>query len=253
MDGTRNFILHYHLFKNAGTSVDVMLDRNFGDRWEKAEFALDDHAANIAEVKAYIEARPRLVALSTHTAHLPPPAIDGVDILPVLFIRHPLLRIESAYRFEAKQGADTYGSQLARSTDLAGYLREQLAHGRFSQVRNFQTSRLSAFFPPDSGPPVERAVRAIAALPFVGLVERYQASAERLARMLRPDFPDFEPLIVQRNRTSNEISASVHQRIAVLRAEIGDELFEETMAANADDIRLYMLVMRHYFEAEPTS
>jgi hypothetical protein len=34
----RTIILHYHLFKNAGTSVDAILKRNFGDKWVTSEF-----------------------------------------------------------------------------------------------------------------------------------------------------------------------------------------------------------------------
>jgi hypothetical protein len=34
----RTIILHYHLLKNAGTSVDPILKRNFGDKWATREF-----------------------------------------------------------------------------------------------------------------------------------------------------------------------------------------------------------------------
>ena len=35
----RFLILHYHLFKNAGTSVDSVLKKNFGKLWEDIEFS----------------------------------------------------------------------------------------------------------------------------------------------------------------------------------------------------------------------
>ncbi len=31
-------VAHYHLFKNAGTSVDAILAKNFGSNWSKIEF-----------------------------------------------------------------------------------------------------------------------------------------------------------------------------------------------------------------------
>ena len=37
----RTLILHYHFFKNAGTSVDRILVENFGADWESREFSTD--------------------------------------------------------------------------------------------------------------------------------------------------------------------------------------------------------------------
>ena len=38
MENTRTIILHYHLFKNAGTSIDSILQENFGEQWITKEF-----------------------------------------------------------------------------------------------------------------------------------------------------------------------------------------------------------------------
>nr|WP_029249710.1 hypothetical protein [Microbulbifer agarilyticus] len=50
----RKLILHYHLFKNAGSSIDEILKRSFGDSW--LAFDLDRASAKIlpAEMAAVI-------------------------------------------------------------------------------------------------------------------------------------------------------------------------------------------------------
>ena len=110
----RTVILHYHLFKNAGTSVDQILRRNFGDRWVTREFSTAG-ADNSAEVADWIRANPHAVAFSTHTALGPPPLIEGVNLITVMLLRDPVARIRSVYRFERKQDADTWGTELAKA------------------------------------------------------------------------------------------------------------------------------------------
>ena len=45
----RTVILHYHLFKNAGTSVDRLLQRNFPDAWATREFSGRNNTAQVIE------------------------------------------------------------------------------------------------------------------------------------------------------------------------------------------------------------
>ena len=238
-------ILHYHLFKNAGTSVDAMLSANFGSRWTEREFAITPRATNAEAVRDFLIARPDLAALSSHTALMPVPQIEGVEIFPIVFVRHPLLRIRSAYVFERKQQVDTGGTRLARALDFAGYLRTLLDHRGPNQARNFQTARLAWFDADTSRPPRARARDAIRALPFVGLVEDYRRSIARLAALLRPRLPDFEPLIVRKNVSSGEGRSTDEQLIAI-RDEIGPDLYAELRAANAEDIAVHTEIANRY-------
>ncbi|TMK06653.1 MAG: hypothetical protein E6G72_16545, partial [Alphaproteobacteria bacterium] len=100
----RPIIIHYHFFKNAGTSVDAILQRNFGAGWTSREYP-PRSTPNAA--REFLTANPQIAALSSHTLPLPPPDIPDAEILPILFIRHPLDRLKSAYLFERNQRADT--------------------------------------------------------------------------------------------------------------------------------------------------
>lgn len=238
-------ILHYHLFKNAGTSVDAMLAANFGDRWIEHEFEIVPRQSNSDAVRDFLIANPGIAALSSHTALLPLPVIEGVEIFPILFVRHPLLRVRSAYIFERSQRVDTGGTRLARSTDFAGYVRALLDHRRPNQVRNFQTSRLALIAPGAGIPPLERALMACKTLPFVGLVERYDQSIERLTELLRPKLPDFQPLIVRRNATAFE-ARSMEAQLSDVREELGQALYGELIAANSRDLAVHGQVAEPY-------
>lgn len=222
---SRTVILHYHLFKNAGTSLDQILKRNFGDRWVTAEFP-NSKGDNSALVADWIRANPQAVAFSTHTALGPIPVIDGVRIVTVMMLRDPIARIRSAYRFEQKQDADTWGAQLAKEHDLEGYVRARLARPGDRQCRNFQTHRLASLVPGD-GDELSRARSGLHRLSVVGLVEDFGDAVARLAAEISADFPDFKWAAVQANRTSPAEKTTRDAEI--------DALLEE---ANADDLAI---------------
>ena len=203
---TRTIILHYHLFKNAGTSLDLILKRNFGARWVTAEFPTVGLARNTEQVADWIRANPQAVAFSSHTAQGPIPQIDGVRIISVMFLRDPIARIRSAYQFERDQGAETWGAELAATMDFAGYVNARLDRPGDRQCRNFQTCRM-AMLAPGKEPELARALRGLATLSCVGLVDEFDRSVARLARLVQPDYPDFHWTSVRANSTAHKASA----------------------------------------------
>lgn len=221
----RTVILHYHLFKNAGTSVDQVLRRNFGDRWVTAEFPMNT-GNNTEAVSEWIAANPEAVAFSTHTALGPVPELPDTRVLTLMMLRDPIARIRSAYRFEQKQDADTWGAQLAKEHDLEGYVRARLERRGDRQCRNFQAHRLASLVPGDA-PELTRALAGLEQVSVVGLVDDFDGAMHRLSGVLAADFPEFGWESVQANRTRpSEPSA---------RDEVVNALLEE---ANADDLAL---------------
>lgn len=223
---TRTVILHYHLFKNAGTSLDRILRENFEDGWVTTEFP-GGSRDNSREVAGWIDAHPEAVAFSTHTAMGPVPQLDGTRIVSVMLLRDPVARIRSAYRFERKQQADTWGAELAKQHDLEGYVQARLARQGDRQCRNFQTQRLASMVPGD-GPELARAELALKQLSVVGLVEDFDTVTRDLTQALRPAFPDFQARNIRVNTTTPPPETERDRRVnAVLEA------------ANADDRHLW--------------
>jgi len=98
----RSVIIHYHLFKNAGTSIDHILKTHFAKRWTELE--QEDEQPRPVEVLTYLRQQSQIQAISSHTAQLPVPIHPDIAFFPIVFVRHPLDRIASAYSFERKQG-----------------------------------------------------------------------------------------------------------------------------------------------------
>jgi hypothetical protein len=238
---THKLLIHYHLFKNAGTSVDAILRRNFGNRWINTEFPPRSQEDHQAAIRRFIADDPHLAAISSHTLMLPVPRIEGVEILPILFVRHPLDRMRSAYEFERRQDATTVGSRLARENDLAGYIRARLAIPGDRACRDFQVARLAMALPASEGSEAERALAAAERLPFVGLVEAFQDSVQRLRQLVRPMFSNFQCFDAWENSTKGR-QRTLEQRLADIREELGEECFAMVIKANKGDVTLYETV-----------
>lgn len=239
----RTVIFHYHLFKNAGTSLDAAFQENFAEgEWVTKEFS-NNPKENREAVTQWILDNPEAKCFSSHTALLTSIKIEGVKVIPVIFIRQPFDRIASAYSFENKQGADGFGSVLARNTDLKGYIdvRLSLIHDR--QCRNFHTLRFSHMYGGSINSEIEGAKKALTELPFVGIVEEYNESLIKLESLLKDEgFTNLQLKPVERN-VSRNIRKPIEEKISELKNKIGAEVFKKLTEANRDDIELYNLAI----------
>jgi hypothetical protein len=156
-------------------------------------------------------------------------------------------RLRSAYEFEVRQTDETEGSRLAKATDFAGYLEARLSWPGDRACRNFQTMRLAQWLAPSEGEELERALRAVRELPFVGLVEAFEESMRRFADIASPRFPSFRSFEAWRN-TSRAAETSLEQRLQAIRLELGP-LHAAVEEANASDMALYEAVAATYAPA----
>ncbi|MFC0342332.1 hypothetical protein [Paracoccus niistensis] len=96
----RTVILHYHIYKNAGTSFDHVLTHNFGGRHELFDGPFSFFTIDQDQLDRIIMRRPNAVAFSSHQIVLPAPSSLDYRALAAIFVRNPFLRIASIYRFK---------------------------------------------------------------------------------------------------------------------------------------------------------
>ena len=187
----RTVILHYHFFKNAGSSLDKILKKNFKSKFLTKEFP---NAKNIndktEEVCNWIEENPDNIVFSTHSS-FPLPVADNVNIISICFLRDPIDRIKSAYKFERKQDSKNFSADLAKNVDFNEYVKVLLKEqGEGGQCSNFQTHKLSEIVPIHNNA-LMNANEALSRISFVGLVEEFDKSMKLLSNKLKLHFPDF--------------------------------------------------------------
>ena len=232
MEKTRTIILHYHLFKNAGTSIDKILKANFKEKWLTKEF--EGVKDNTEETIRWINENPEAIAFSSHTMNGSMPTIEGVNIISIMMFRNPVKRIISAYKFERTQKADTWGAMLAKTLSFEEYVIARLQKSNDTQCRNFQTSRLATHIIQNN---IQKnsVVKALQQLSIVGLVEEFEESVHRMKEVISQSFPDFD----------YEINHSNKSRL--FDFELSPTLNQLLIECNHEDLKLFEHIKDHYF------
>ncbi len=245
----RNVILHYHIFKNAGSSIERLLSTGLGDRSGSVDGPNPWSILTADQVRRHLLERPELVALTSHHARPPVPAHPDWRVFPIVILRHPIDRVASIHRFEKDQDEPTPGSRMARKSSFADYVRWRL--GETGEpvspvIRDFQTLNLSSAQLEVEDPRTARASRRhldsakefLESLPAFGLVEEFDESIARLRRWLRPSFPELE-LVPVRANVSQEPGSTLPGRVREMRSRLGDPLYQAILDANRLDLELY--------------
>jgi len=226
-------------------SVDSGLQAFFGDRWAMFE---GDHAHDVqpsANLQHFLAVHPTLLAVSSHLARPPLPYVDAV---PIVFLRHPILRLRSVYEF-VRRNPSQFMNKHAAGRSFAEYLEWAFGVGREAGgivVRNYQVVHLSAasFYPTGilfanaTAIDFETAKSLLEEWEFVGLVEDFERSCKRYQDIVGRTVPGFTFPVFWQNKTVAS-SLEVGIQLDAIRDELGPELYHRTVMENALDLQLY--------------
>jgi hypothetical protein len=235
----RFVILHYHIFKNAGSTIEDILDHSLGERFGQLETPVGVGLISNSDLVNYLHERPGLQAFSSHQIRYPVPQVPGYLFFDICFLRDPLDRLRSFYDYfrQRPNPADPM-SDLANRCNLgdfvAGMIRD---HSLF--VRNNQVNLLACGG--DSDEPTEAdlevAIRRMKAMSFPGVVDCFEESARAGAAALAAAFPELDCARPAVNVTKG-MQGTVAGRSAELRAACSAEVFEELLRMTELDRRL---------------
>ena len=234
----RPIILHCHVFKNAGSTLDWSLHRQFGDKFFDHRDG-DDMRLGADFLGPYIENHTALSALSSHDVRFPLPASKDFQILPIIAVRHPVDRARSVYDFERRQDANTPGALKAKELSFVDYIHWRMLPDVGSTIRNFHCAFLTSNFHTEIDEQgYLDSVALLAKTPLVIIVERYDESMLLLEHNLQQYFPDIDLSYIRQN-TTPERESNIEQRISHVFDELGPELTAEFRKKNHWDMKLY--------------
>ena len=248
---SRIVIIHNHLFKNAGSTIDWALRKNFGK-----DFV--DHRDNdsmisngTAYLEQYLSQNIKIRALSSHHLPLPLPVLTDAKLLTIMMFRHPIERVTSVYNFERKQkNTATPGASKARKLSLKEYIIWRMQPNAGSTIRNFHIRRaIPSYLRPNesfSKQTVTIAKEFLSAIPMLGLVERFDESMVLFEDCLSAYFPNIDLSYKPQNIGQHQDEDRM-ERVHRLKEEIGDETYNLLLSKNQEDLELYVWV-EHEFE-----
>jgi len=239
----RKIIVHYHLFKNAGSSVDHLLKDAYGEgQWLNHDPGMPPHMISANELLSFIQDNKQLKAMSSHMLLSPLPKTNDISICPIVFLREPITRVMSAYLFEwqKQKGRDTPCGTLAE------YIESKFENSRASAIEDFQCLRFGNIdanarhtdLSQSDEQILQNAKNFLQSLDVFGLVDRFPESMQQFERIYGDSFPEITFEEVALNTTQN-VKTSLQNRFEKIRNEIGSELYDQLIMRNQLDIKLY--------------
>jgi hypothetical protein len=235
----RFVIVHYHILKNAGSTIEDMLDQSFGERFARFDHTGRDAVIFAPELLCFVEENPGLCAVSSHQIRYPLPEQPGILFYDICFVRDPLDRVRSMYDYyrQTPDPGDPV-SDLANGTDLGGFVAGMVRDNPL-QIRDVQVNLIACAG--DSDEPVsadlELATTRMMHASFPGVVDIFDESVAAGEYFLRQVFPELNCSLPPVN-VSGGLGGTVESRTARLREVCDPEIFDELLRLNQLDFQL---------------
>jgi Sulfotransferase family len=237
----RNVIVHYHIFKNAGTTVASALARSFGKEFASIDSSQYNRRLRPQDLIAFLNANLQVAAISSHHLRPPVPTMSGVNFYELLLLRHPLDRIRSMCDFyrQAAVNSDPLTEQ-AKRLSLPAFLKflidnmpNLLADAQLNLVANG-----GARIPNHAD--FDRATEIITTMRGVGVVEEMDIFSVVAEDSLRKVFPQLN-LSHNRENVSRGRTHQLNLRLRRFAVDCGETNYEKLLSVNQLDTQLVEL------------
>jgi len=242
----RHIIVHGHIFKNAGTSFDWSLKRNFGDGFIDHKDQNDKYQRAPAYLAGFLDAAPGLKAIASHHLHrwMPLPQRTRVNLIPCFLLRHPIERVRSVYNFERNQESDTLGAIAAKKMNFKDFIAWRMCHMGGGVVMNYQIRYCSGRRKKGlaiADELIPETADYLSSVALTGIVDRYDESMVYMEEHLRKFFPEIDLACARQNVGSQaDVSLSVGEKVDAIFKELGS-VASELEKSNKADLALYSL------------
>lgn len=235
--GKRHILLHYHIFKNAGTTIYFILKSNFGKRVASLDSNRFNRALGDDVLLKFLQKHPKIEAVTSHHLFPPKPQHEQFVFHDILFLRHPMARLSSMYDFyrrtDVTEDPLTKEARRRNTADFMKLLIDKYSH----HVNNAQVRYLSARERNEAEPELQTAVRIAFQSTVLGVAEQFDVSAVTAEHVLSPTFEGIRFAYIARNvSSSGPRELQVH--LSHFRDACGDETYEELLKLNLLDISL---------------
>jgi hypothetical protein len=255
----RFVLLHYHIFKNAGSTVEDYLDLSFGECFQRIDTPDPNGTVPESEILELLNANPHLQALSSHQFRYPMPVARGILFFDCCFLRDPLQRIQSTYRYlrEKPVHGDPL-SDLANSRAVGDFVEELLetAPHRISNVQTNLLANGSVHAEAAREEWLDRALARMHETSCIGVVDRFEHSIAAAHFLLSPIFPRLVPRAPGPVNASSDPQTPSSKRPQSLKELCAPSFYAELVRRNGLDLELLEQTRREVarrFERIPSS
>jgi Sulfotransferase family len=238
MAAERHVIIHYHIFKNAGSTLAAALERNFGPTfasWDGNEF---NAQISDAELLQFLQEHCHVLAVTSHHLRPPKPRADSFVFHDVLVLRHPVDRIRSMYDFyrSALPTDDPLTQDAKRLNQRAFFelLIERYPHLVTNSQVNYVANQGGKI--PDEGD-CERACNTVREAAVAGVADQFDICMAVAEHRLRKFYPGLDLSYVSENVTRGR-RKGMKERLEEFEKQCGGDVYARLVQLNQLDVRL---------------
>ena len=208
--GKPALLIHYHIFKNAGTSFEWALEQALGKGFRSFDTSSPGGFISGRNLREFAGRNPEVKAISSHQAAPPAPGIPGRELVTSILIRDPIARVRSIYAFERRQHASSPGAVKAKELNFKQYVEWRLETSP-ALLCNFQVHFCSRTEDNRMLAPgreyLEEAIANLDTISIVGTVARYGEWLALAQKILSGLFPNVTlPFSRQNSNLGNDPS-----------------------------------------------
>jgi hypothetical protein len=228
----RFVVLHYHIFKNAGSTLEYALRRAFGERFATVHGPDAQAILHGPDIVPFLLAHPETTAISSHHLKHPKPAAPGLVVFDFCVLREPLDRLWSVYkhfrRSEPTDDLSAKAKELSCGPFFDFLIREQPHMVNDAQV-NILANGAAYTRPPDATD-LAAALQIARETSALGVVELLDQSLVAAEYFLHPAFPEIHLEYVRQN-----VSPPAER---LFRDEVGEVICQQLCKMNQFDKEL---------------
>jgi hypothetical protein len=227
----RFVLLHYHIFKNAGSTIEDAMRRCFGTRFATLDGPDPNSILRGADVAAFLANHPEITAVSSHHVKYPKPVTPGVIVFDLCVLRDPLERLRSVYHhFRRAEPVDDLSAR-AKEMDLGSFL-DLLIRKHPHLVNDVQVNILAnraAYTRPPGSADLAAAMGIAGDMSAISVVDRFDESLVAAEHFLQPAFPS-----IQLEYISQNVSPATAPGCE-FRDEVGETIYRQLEEMNQLD------------------
>lgn len=237
---TRFVIIHYHIFKNGGSTFLSIFSREFPEGFATIHGPTDVSLLDGNCLSEILRQNPSILAISSHHLRYPKPVIPNTVVYDCCFLRHPLDRLQSIYSYFRTFESPDLLCRMASEESPKKFFRK-LIDDFPHFVCNAQVTLLAnrgVFTRPVDETDFQRCAGMVREMAIPGLVERFDESLVAAEYFLKPAFPKLRLEYVPQN-VSRPLGGTLEERLERLRSSWGANLYETLSRLNEFDLELF--------------
>lgn len=233
-------LLHFHIYKNAGSTIEWILKKTFGKNASSVEPENNLEYLTKENIFNYLEKNPDTKSISSHQMEMMFPIHEKYRFFTIFLARHPIDRAFSIYFFKKKENDDSIGTIKANQMDLKNFIKWNLETDGYRVMKNFQTLHVTNnYFRHDANSEdLNKAKEIIKKIDFLGTVDRIDESLVLAEETLRPFYENIDLSYVKQN-VNKEREDDLNKRIQKEANLIGKEIMEKLEKFNNLDLELF--------------